>query len=157
MRFVARTASLWLVLLLAVGACAQDDRLRNERAIEAAMEADRQLAACLEDAGHSAPLENADIRRLEDPQFNGDVEACAAQLDIAVPPAGDATRELAEVALRVVECLRAQGWDVPEPVSGPHGALSTGDLAAAIPADQRNAFQSDYDDCFQRIPPVVSD
>jgi hypothetical protein len=153
MTFATRVISSVLVFsLLSVGACAQDDGIPDDSTMREALEADRQIAACLAEAGHGGSLENADIRRLEDPQFNEAVEDCAAQLDIDIPAPGDTTRAMAELTRSVVECLQARGWDVPEPVRGPHGALSTDELGGSVPADLRDDFTADFEDCGNATP-----
>jgi hypothetical protein len=138
--------------VVAAAACGQEQPPLEDRTMHEALEADRELAACLAEAGYGSSLEDADLRRLEEPQFNTAVEDCAEQLGIDVPEPGDTTRALADTLRSLVECLRTRGWEVPEPVVGPHGSLSIDDIGALVSEDQYEEFSADVEACGEVKP-----
>jgi hypothetical protein len=118
--------------------------------------AESAVDKCLADAGYSKDEVSGDLdyHRLQDPEFDAALVECYRAVGVELPAAGELTRSLDQVLLAEVRCLRDKGWDVPDPVRGPHGALNMGDLTDVIPDDQAAAFEQDDQACVENIVPA---
>jgi hypothetical protein len=153
MRLAVRVVPVALIsMVLTASACEQEEQTSREEA----METDRQIAACLAEAGQDGSLENVDLRRLEDPDFNRIVEDCADQLGVEIPEPGETIDTIDELVNSAIRCLRQLGWDVPEPDRGSHGGLTFDGVDALVPDGQHEDFWADLEKCQATSQPTPS-
>jgi hypothetical protein len=131
-------------MALVVSSCGSNSRQVD---LNDGAEIDAEISRCLSDAGYGTSLENVDVRRQEDPEFEAALNDCASTIGVELPPPGEITRQLDASVLEVVECLRDAGWDIPEPSEGEDGGLTLDGVDANVPVERVSAFDSDFEMC----------
>jgi hypothetical protein len=126
------------------------DGLHEDGAFQAEAGLYQQLSDCLEDAGHDGTLDSLHQRYRDDPGFASAVDDCADRLGVDLPNPDQFFARVDEHTLEMLDCLRDNGWSVPDAEPGENGMLVlVGSLAAGVPEGQLDEFSADLQRCTQ--------